>query len=290
MLAGSVAAGLVLVVALSRVGGTLTLWPSGAEWPSEAVVDRGLRLDALWAALRGGPGGRVLFVRSGVPLVYGTEWWRPHTHVTALAPVRTGRQIINGTFTHPSPVAALVYRGDAGPGAILTLVERLDGRKLFGRSLENLDAATLNAYADRLGVTVVVALDEDAPRLRALVDNRAFRPRPPVGPFLLFDRIEPVSLPALSADGHGGTLAATGGGGDWIATRMAYYPLWRAVQADAPLETRRGPYGDLEIRLGPSRGPVSLVYAPGAPEIAGVVLSAAGLVGWLVWSRRRLTR
>jgi hypothetical protein len=286
--AGALACAL-FAVALSWPAHTLVLWPRAAEWPSEAVVERGLRLDALWAAVRRGPDGRVLFVRSGVPLVYGPEWWRPHTHVTALAPIRTGRAILNGTFTHPSPIAALVYRGDAGAGAITTLVERLDGRRLFGRSLEDLDAATLAAYADRLGAAVVVALDEDAPRLRALADTRVFRARPPVGPFLLFDRIEPVSLPALRADGHG-WMAATGGAGDWIPARMAYYPLWRAVQADAPLETRRGPYGDLEIRLGPSSGPVTLVYAPGAPEIAGVVLSAAGLAGWLVWRRRGLIR
>src|SRR5207237_721319 len=82
--------------------------------------------------------GRVLFVRSSVPLVYGTEWWRPHTHVTALTPIAGARPIVNGTFTHPSAVAALVYRGSAGRGAITTLVERLDGESLFGRRLDAL--------------------------------------------------------------------------------------------------------------------------------------------------------
>src|SRR5262249_56210235 len=114
----------------------------------------------------------VLLVRSAVPLVYGSgerhEWYRPHTHVTALAPVFSGRAIVNGTFTHPSPIAALVYRGDAGPGAITRLVEQLDGMSLFGRALDALDAETFNRYADRLGIGLVVAIDEDAGHPRAL--------------------------------------------------------------------------------------------------------------------------
>jgi hypothetical protein len=275
--------GLALAFALSLRGGTLTLWPRAAQWPSLGEIERGLRLDALWAAVRSAPDGRVLFVRSGVPLVYGTEWWRPHTHATALAPVRAGREILNGTFTHPSPLAALVYRGDAGPGPIITLVERLDGHTLFGRRLEDLDAATLNGYAERLGVTLVVALDEDAPRLRALADNPIFRPRPPVGPFRLFDRIEPVALPAPTSDGRSWVLPGTGVAGAWVPARMAYYPLWRAEQAGAPLPTRRGGYGDLELRVGPASGPITLAYAPRIPEITGVVLSALGVGAWLAW-------
>jgi hypothetical protein len=89
-------------------------------------------------------------VRSGVPLVYGRDWWRPHTHITALTPLRAGRAIVNGTFTHPSPVAALVYRGATQGGAITELVERLDGRSLFGQPLDSLDATTFNAYVRRL--------------------------------------------------------------------------------------------------------------------------------------------
>ena len=115
----------------------------------------------------------MLFLRSAVPLVYGTEWWRPHTHVTALTPLRAGRAILGGTFTHPSPVAALVYRGDAGPGAITRFAERLDGHRLFGRPLEALEPGMLAAHADRLGISVIVALDEDAPRLRALESSSA---------------------------------------------------------------------------------------------------------------------
>src|SRR5712691_8017294 len=93
-------AGVLLVVLLSLRPGTFTLWPRAADWPSLRSVERGLRLGDLWTALREAPPGRVLFVRSAVPLVYGaprgTEWYRPHTHVTALAPVFAGRAIVHG--------------------------------------------------------------------------------------------------------------------------------------------------------------------------------------------------
>src|SRR5882724_7194306 len=144
-------AGVLLAVLGSPRPGILTLWPRAAAWPALGSVERGLRLGDLWAALRAAPPGRVLFVRSAVPLVYGgpggTEWYRPHTHVTALAPVFSQRAIVHGTFTHPSPIASLIYRGDAGPGPVTRLAEQLDGRSLFGRPLESLAPETLNDYA-----------------------------------------------------------------------------------------------------------------------------------------------
>src|SRR5205823_462021 len=132
-------AGVVLFALVSIRGETLTLWPRASQWPTYEATARGLRLPELWRTLETAPPGRVLFVRSGVPLVYGGDWWRPHTHVTALTPVGSGRDIVHGTFTHPSPIAALVYRGDAGRGAITQLAEQLDGRTLFGERLEALD-------------------------------------------------------------------------------------------------------------------------------------------------------
>src|SRR4029450_706570 len=148
--------GVLLLVVVGLRSGALSLWPRAADWPTLGGVERGLRLGALWAALHEAPSGRVLFMRSGVPLVYGppwgTAWYRPHTHVTALAPLLSERAIVGGTFTPPSPIAALIYRGDAGPGPITRLAEELDGLSLFGRPLESLDAETFNGYATALGV------------------------------------------------------------------------------------------------------------------------------------------
>jgi hypothetical protein len=287
-------AAVLLLVAVAAWPGqrALTLWPRSADWPVLGTIERGLRLPDLWSELRAAPPGRVLFVRSAVPLVYGAagprEWYRPHTHVTALAPVFSGRAIVNGTFTHPSPIAALTYRGDAGPEPITRLVEQLDGVSLFGRALDTLDAGTFDRYAEPLGISTVVALDEDATHLGFLENNRAFARREVRPPFLLYVRREPVALPRAVAPGRA-TITLTSDREPWVTTRTAYYPLWRARVDGAPLETRRGALGDLEVKLvatGPSV--VTLDYVPGAPEIAGLVVTAAGVIALaaLAWRGR----
>ena len=285
------AAAVAAVIGLSLAGReTLALWPRPGAWPSYAATERGLRLPALWAALRDAPPGRVLFVRSGVPLVYGPEWWRPHTHVTALAPRASGRAIVNGTFTHPSPIAALVYRGDAGPGPIRHLVERLDGRALFGHPLEELDAAALNAHAQRLGVSVVVALDEDLPRLSALTDNPVFARRRSEPPFVLWMGA-PAALPQPLSSGRWRVRVEARPGG-WTSTHVAYYPLWRASAAGAPLATRRGAAGDLEVQAPSGSTTIELGYRAGAVEWTGIGLTAAAVLTWLLvgWRSRPAVR
>jgi hypothetical protein len=233
------------------------------------------------------PPGRILFVRSGIPLVYGTAWYRPHTHVTALTPVETGRAIVNGTFTHPSPVAALVYRGDAGRAPIRQLVEQLDGHRLFGQALDELDAETFNRYADHLGVSAVVALDEDAPRLHALTENAAFAAGPAPAPFVIYVRRDGAGIPESVAPGRW-RLPPTSGQSGWRSARVAYYPLWRAETGGATLPIRRGEWGDLEVRRDTATGPVDLVYGPGPAEQAGVALSAVALALALARGARRL--
>ena len=278
-------AGVLLVIApvWASQSRALMLWPRAAEWPSLPSLERGLRLPDLWAALRSAPPGRVLFVRSGVPLVYGAgagrEWYRPHTHVTALAPVFSGRAIVNGTFTHPSPIAALIYRGDAGPGAITRLVEQLDGISLFGQPLETLEPAAFNRYADALGVSAVVATDEDAPRLRALEENPAFTRADAPAPFLMYVRRDGIELPRAIGRGRW-QISLTPDGDDWVSTRTAYYPLWRARVQGASVETRRGRLGDLQVRLDRAGGArtVELDYGPGTPEIAGIVVTLVGVI------------
>jgi len=281
-----------VAIALSLLGhDTLSLWPRASAWPSSATVDHGLRLPALWKALREAPPGRALFVRSSVPIVFGTEWWRPHTHATSLAPLQAGRAIVNGTFTHPSPVAALVYRGDAGPGPITTLVERLDGHSLFGRPLGSLDAPTLDRYTRALGISVIVALDEDVPNLPALADHPRFTRRRTEPPFVLW--VGPaVALPRpIGFDRWTATVESPLGG--WTGVGRAYYPLWRVSAGGTALATHRGADGDLQVLVPPGVTTLELSYAAGAVEKAGVALSALGVLVWAaggVWGSRRRRR
>src|SRR5262249_28140885 len=236
----------LFILVLTLGDPTVTLWPGGGLWPAYADAARGLRMETLWRALRNAPPGRVLFVRSGVPLVYGTDWWRPHTHITALTPHASGREIVNGTFTHSSPVAALVYRGDAGRGAITTLVERLDGVSLFGRPLESLDAATLNEQARRLRVSTIVAIEDDLPRLPALADNPTFPTRRLLPPFVVWTG-ERALVPQAIGPGRWRAIV-DGAPGEWASAGLTYYPLWRASSLGRALERRRGAAGDLEVR------------------------------------------
>jgi hypothetical protein len=274
-----IAAGGVLVFALlSLRGGTLALRADTAAWPTLRSVERGLRLLDFWTALGRLPEGRVLFVRSGVPLVHGTDWWRPHTHATSLTPAASDRDIVHGTFTHPAPIAALVYRGDADRRPIAQLAEQLDGRELFGEPLNAMDVSTFVSRADRLGLVAVVALDDDVTQLAWLPEQTGFRRRIALAPFTIFVRDAPVALPTTT-DGHTWRIMLSGDVGTWVPARVAYSPLWRADAEGERLRRRRGDDGVLEVRLTQPVQTVSLRYAAGVPEILGVAVTAAALVG-----------
>ena len=265
-----------LCALLSVRSDTLMLRPGTLVWPSLSSIERGLRLPDFWSLLGRLPEGRVLFVRSGVPLVYGQDWWRLHTHVTALTPAGSGREIVHGTFTHPSPVAAFVYRGDAGPAPITQLAEQLDGRSLFGEPLATQRPGRFTARADRLGVVAVVALEEDLASLGWLPEQTTFRRRLALSPFVVFARETPAPVPLLR--GGAWRISLAGEQGAWVSARVAYYPLWRAESDDGVLETRRGEDGLLEVRLTRLLQQVRLYYAPGWPEWIGVAFSAAALL------------
>jgi hypothetical protein len=268
--------GTAVTFALLSIGSeTLLLRPRATDWPSLISIERGLRLPDFWSLLSRLPEGRMLFTRSGVPLVYGGDWWRPHTHVTALAPAESGRDIVHGTFTHPSPIAALVYRGNADDGPITELAERHDGHTLFGESLDSLPASQFNERADRLGIVAVVALEDDVDQL-AWLDGTPFRRRLVLAPFVVFARETPIAVPAAREGVWRVTLA--GEVGAWTSARVAYYPLWRAEADGAALDTRRGDDGLLEVRLRRATQIVTLRYAAGVPELAGLALSAAAAV------------
>jgi hypothetical protein len=280
--------GVVVVLALVSVrSDTLTVRPGTAPWPTLRSIERGLRLPDFWTALGRLPEGRMLFVRSGVPLLHGPEWYRPHTHATALTPAASGRDIVHGTFTHPSPLAALVYRGDTSRGAITELAERRDGHSLFGEPLAAMDAAGFSTRAERLGIVAVIALEDDVTQLGWLTESTPFRRRIPLAPFAIFAREGGVALP--ETDGGAWRIALAGEVGAWMPVRVAYYPLWRAeTAAGERLEKRRGEDGILEVRLTRPEQTVTLRYRAGVPEILGLAVTTAALAAWAAaaWKSR----
>ena len=266
----------------------LSLWPKPGEWPKYREVERELGLDDLWADLSKTPPGRILFVRAAVPLDSRPEWWRLHSHIAALTPVEAGRDILNGTFTHPSPIAGLVYTGSAANRPITLLVEQRDGVTLFGTPLKDLDTDSFNRLAERLRISAVVAHDDDRGRIEFLNKNPVFTPPQVIGRFNLFLARKPKPLPA-PAGAQQWQLAMPSHPGGWLQTGMAWSPLWRAESGGLLLPVRPDELGLLEVEaLAGSTLTVSLEHRPGAAEYAGLLftgLSAAALVA--AWPRRR---
>jgi hypothetical protein len=264
------------------------------EWPTSDGVIQGYRFDALWDALGRAPTGRVLFLRSAVPLAFGQDWWREHSHMSALTPTITDRGILGGTFTHPAPVAGFFYSGLAeGPAAlrapIRMLAEQRDGVSVFGRELGRLRPGEFTRLAVRLRVSVVVAMDEDIPHLRFLTTDPEWGFPSRLGAFLVFTATTPRPLAQrLGPDRYFLFLAEPETG--WVSTGMAWSPLWRARSPAGPLPTRQGEVGLLEVQVPAARGvEVTLHHRPGVAEWAGALMSLAA-AGVLLLGRRWLDR
>jgi hypothetical protein len=286
----AVAAAVALAVCVPLAWGPdepgLTLWPRSREWPREEEVTRGLRMDALWEAIRQGPPGRVLFLRSAVPLDWRPEWWRPHTHLTALTPLRTGRAIIGGTFTHPSPVAGLVYTGSAAPRPLTMLAEQRDGRSLFGKPLEGLSPEAFERFARSLGIGLVIALEEDIGRIGFLTDNPKVKSLSRIGSFRLFALADAAAEPEpIGTQRWRISLPAFSPG--WLSLPMAYSPLWLARGDGAPLAIRRDELGLLAVALIAPVSSVELEHRAGVAEWAGGAVSLGAALALLaLWWRR----
>jgi len=288
----SIAGALVLMALLLSPGSpepAITLWPSRGGWPTYGELVRGERLDALWQAIREAPPGRVLFLRSSVRLDYRPEWWRAHSHITSLTPLETGRGIVNGTFTHPAPVAGLVYTGSAEPRPITKLVEERDGLTLFGRPLESLTAGEIAPWIERLGISVVVASDEDVGKLGFLDAGHGFLPPRMIGPFRVYIAHRGASLP--ESMGRQTWRVALDGPAGWRAVGFAYSPLWTAAGDRGPLPIRRDVTGMLEVETPNGATSITLQHRPGLIERLGLALStlAAGIM-LLACVKRIVTR
>ena len=288
-------AGIVLLVAVAALPGprpaasgqpTLTLWPGTLAWPTLDELTRAHGLDQLWAALRG-PSDRVLFATSSLRLDKDPAWFAPHSHVLSLTPLLAGREIVNGTFTHPSPLAARFYTGEADPPPRLTtLVERLDGRLLLGQPWERLSPERFETFARRLRIATVVLPAGDARRARFL--GEGWTPAREAAGFAIFQRrdAEPPwpRVERISTRRYRVLLSPSGG--VWVPTGIPAYPLWTVKSRQGILPTRVDAWGLLEFRVPLDVFEAELVYGEGWLEWLALLASVAGALAWLRWATR----
>jgi hypothetical protein len=266
---------------------TLLPWPSRARWPTLAEIGARHDLGRLWDALRGGA-DRVLFVTSGVRLDRDPAWHAPHSHVTSLAPLRAGREIVGGTYTHPSPVAARFYAGRLAPaGRLDALAERLDGERLLGERWDRLSPAAFDRFARRLRVGTVVVPLADVPRARFL--GPLYRPTAEAAGFAVFERGDRPWPRVERITSRRYRVLVSPTGGVWIPTGIPAYPLWAVKSAAGRLETRADEWGLLEFRVPVDLFEAELVYREGWLEWGALALSAAGAAAWLAWVLRART-
>jgi hypothetical protein len=287
----AVALATVALVMLVGAGGrpepTLTLWPveRPERWPHLDEIARARDLGRLWAVLRGGR-DRVLFLASALRLSPDVAWHAPHSHVLSLAPMLAGREIVHGTYTHPSPLAARFYTGAATPPArIEALAEQLDAqRRLLGQPMARLSPETFEAFARRLRVGTVVVPVADVEQAGFLGERYAAASR--VAGFAVFERRERPWSDFERITHRRYRVAVPATGGVWIPTGIAAYPLWQAKSARGRLETRTDAWGLLEFRVPIDVFEAELVYAEGALEWTGLALTLLAAGGWAVWARR----
>jgi hypothetical protein len=263
---------------------TLSIWPAADEWPTLQEVTYRHQLDRLWNALRGGT-DRVLFVTSSVRLDKNPVWYAPHSHVMSLTPLRAGREIVGGTFTHPSPIAARFYTGQAMPPArLVTLAEQLDGQRLLGEPWERLSGEAFDRFARRLRIGTVVVPSGDAARARFL--GPSYAPAGEAAGFTLFARRDRPWPRVERITSRRYRVLVSPTGGVWIPTGIAGYPLWQVKSAAGRLETRVDDWGFLEFRVPVDLFEAELVYSEGWLEWSALILFAIGAGAWLVWAVR----
>ena len=283
----AVCAGLALVPGPTRSEPTLTTWPAERvrRWPRLEELAAAHDLPRLWAALRGGA-DRVLFVTSALRLSEDPAWYAPHSHVLSLAPLFAGREIVHGTYTHPSPLAARFYAGTAvRPARVDVLAERLDGQSLLGHPLARLSPEAFEAFARRLRIATVVVPAADAERVGFLRDRYA--PAHRVAGFAVFERRDRPwpRVERITHRRYRVLVPATGG--VWVPTGVAAYPLWQAKSGYGRLETRADPWGLLEFRVPIDVFEAELVYAEGGLEWTALAITLIGALGWVAWAWRR---
>ncbi len=256
------------------------------------------RLDELWDELRASP-GRILFTSHKTNLnARGGEPFP--TTLTALAPLFTQRQIMGGTFTGWSPIAAFMQSGQIRPPVLWGLSDESDDRTLFGTPLEKLSDRQLWEYCRRFNLTTIVASVNDSQTRTFLDASPLFQSYFNNGFFFLY-RVKGYESTWIEAKNatvdvvswqdeeivlrvNSATEAAS------VNVKMYAYPLWRATTDQGQtLTITSDDFALMQIAL--PRGEnysITLRYEPGAAEQVGGIVSLVSALGFTAFILKRL--
>lgn len=302
---GAVAATAVALIVMSLIPfiqSSAPIYPRANGEPrflNQATRD--YRLNELWDTLRATE-GRVLFTsykthltaRGGEPLP---------TTLPSLTPLFAERQMMGGTFSAWSPIAALMSSGTLNPPALWGLSEDQDDHALFGIPLEKLSDEKLFEYCARFNITTIVASVNDF-RTRTFLDASLHFQSYFNNDFFFVYRVNgytsawfdtrnaTIDLLAMRDDRIEMRVRAARADAQ-VTVKVAAYPLWRAhTDTGQPLPITRDSMGLMQIALPPGENyALTLHYEPGAAEHTGNVISLASValfgIGGIILANKR---
>jgi hypothetical protein len=238
-------------------------------------------LPAVWKAMAVTP-GRILFTS------YYTLFFDVPTSLKAATPILTGREIIGGTFTTRTPVAAYIWTGQANLPVMRGKIEHQDDKTLAGVAWANMSDEFLFDLARHLNVTLIATTLLDA-NARAFLDASShFKLVWSNGLFFFYgvNGYEPTWAEAEQATAvvtrYDHTAVdvniSNAAPGATLAVKVAHYPLWQAEAEGQPLPIQSDERGLMRLALPPGSYTIHLRYQPGWPERIGMVVSLATAV------------
>ncbi len=229
---------LALILGSPLLESTTPIYPRANGEPrflSQATTD--YRLAELWEVLREDE-GRVLFTSYKTHLNARGNESLPTT-LLSLTPLFTQRQIMGGTFSAWSPIAALMRTGKLNPPALWGLSEEQDDLALFGIPLEKLSDAKLFEYCQRYNITTIVASANDF-QTRTWLDTSAHFKSYYNNGFLFVYRVNDYENSWLATRNANVELITwrddeivmrvhSANDNARVTVKIAAYPLWRAT-------------------------------------------------------------
>jgi hypothetical protein len=227
------------------------------------------------------------------------------TTIAALTPLFTQRQLMGSTYSHWSPIAALMWVGAINPPVLRGRVEEQDDRALFGVPLEKLSDAQLFEYCRRFNITTIVASINDfhtrtfldaSPHFQSYYNNGylfAYRVNAYENAWI---DAQNASVDLLSFDDTEIVVRVRAAQPNAsVSVKVFAFPLWRArTDTGQVLSMQRDDLALMRIALPPGENySVTLRYEEGVAEqvgalislIAGTIFVGSTLVGF--WSRIR---